>query len=222
MGIGMGFSSMDILGMFLSIPAILIVFTAKEYIRARMAYKLGDKAQKLQGRMTLDPFAHIDIMGFILIIITGFGWSKPAYVNRNAFKKPKEDSVKVTLAAFSSYLIVAIMGVILKVILIFVVVNFGVTGLIMEALGLVINYIISVSISLFVFNLIPMPGLEMHNLLKELAPGFAYRAAEITAQYNFIILLAIVIGARFVISPPVGMILHWLDKLTFLLVNIIL
>lgn len=207
----------SIFEIFLSIPAILIAFTAKEYIRARVAYNLGDKAQKLQGRMTLDPFAHIDIIGFILIALVGFGWSKPAQINRYAFKKPKEDSIKVTLAAFSSYLIVAFIASILNYIVLF-------TGLAHNEFGtilaLVLQYTAMINISLFVFNLIPMPGLEMHTLLVELAPGTAYKISMFTAQYQLPILIGIVLLARYALAIPVAIVSSLISKLALILVGI--
>ncbi|MGL4451909.1 MAG: site-2 protease family protein [Sarcina sp.] len=207
----------SIFEIFLSIPAILIAFTAKEYIRARVAYNLGDKAQKLQGRMTLDPFAHIDIIGFILIALVGFGWSKPAEVNRYAFKKPKEDMIKVTLAAFSSYLLVAFVASILNYIVLFTGFAHNEFGTI---LALVLQYTAMINISLFVFNFIPMPGLEMHTLLVELAPGTAYKISMFTAQYQLPILIAIVVLARYVLAIPVALVSALISKLALLLVGI--
>ena len=209
----------SIFEIFLSIPAILIAFTAKEYIRARVAYNLGDKAQKLQGRMTLDPFAHIDLIGFILIALVGFGWSKPVEINRYAFKKPKEDSIKVTLAAFSSYLIVAFIASVL-----FYIVTF--TGIANNDLGtilaLVLQYTAMVNISLFVFNFIPMPGLEMHTLLSEFSPSTAYKISMFTAQYQLFILIAIVVLAKYILAIPVAVVSAFISKLALLLVGIFL
>lgn len=202
---------------FLMIPAILIAFTVKEYVRARVAYNLGDKAQKLQGRMTLDPFAHIDLIGFVLIIITGFGWSKPSQINRYAFKKPKEDSIKVTLAAFSSYLLVAFIGYILMFIV-------GAVPFLNNDVGvilfLVLQAIVNVNISLFVFNLIPMPGLEMHTLLTELAPSAAYKILEFTSRNNMLILLVIIFFSQYVLSLPIQLISSALKTIAALLVGI--
>lgn len=202
---------------FLLIPAILIAFTVKEYIRARVAYNLGDKSQKLQGRMTLDPFAHIDLMGFVLIIITGFGWSKPTQVNRYAFKKPKEDSIKVTLAAFSSYLLVAFLAYVIFFIVAGTAIGQNDIGFI---LLLLFKTIAGVNISLFVFNLIPMPGLEMHTLLTEFAPGKAFKILEFTSRNNMLILLGIVLAAQYVLVLPVGLVSSLISKFAYIIVGI--
>ncbi|MGL4763250.1 MAG: site-2 protease family protein [Sarcina sp.] len=202
---------------FLMVPAILIAFTAKEYIRAVVAYKLGDKAQKLQGRMTLDPFAHIDIIGFVLIIFTGFGWSKPSQINRYAFKKPKEDSIKVSLAAFSSYLVVAFVATLLAYI---VTLTIGVGSTAGSILFLVLKVTAGVNISLFAFNFIPMPGLEMHTLLMELAPSTAYKISAFTAQYQLFILFGIVFLAQYILAVPVTLVTFGIDKLVLLILGI--
>ena len=202
---------------FLVIPGILLAFTAKEYIRAVVAYKLGDKAQKLQGRMTLDPFAHIDIIGFVLIILTGFGWSKPSQINRYAFKKPKEDSIKVSLAAFSSYLVIAFIATLLAYIVLFTI---GTSSDVGSLLFLVLKVTAGVNISLFAFNFIPMPGLEMHTLLVEFAPSTAYKISAFTAQYQLFILLGIVFLAQYILAVPVGLVTFGIEKIALLILGI--
>ncbi|MGL4739975.1 MAG: site-2 protease family protein [Sarcina sp.] len=208
-----------LLGKFLMIPGILILFTVKEYVRSLVAYKLGDKSQKLQGRLTLDPFAHVDFIGFIMIILVNFGWSKPPQINRNAFKNPKKDSLKVTIAAFASYLVIALIALFIYVILM-------ATNVLSGALGFIVTQIFLstalVCISLFVFNLIPMPGLEMFYIITEVNPGLAYRIMAFTAQYQLIILLAIVLAADFVLSYPVGLILKGLLNIVVMIVGLIL
>ncbi|MGL5823086.1 MAG: site-2 protease family protein [Sarcina sp.] len=208
-----------LLGKFLMIPGILILFTVKEYVRSLVAYKLGDKSQKLQGRLTLDPFAHVDFIGFIMIVLVGFGWSKPPQINRNAFKNPKKDSLKVTIAAFASYLVIALIALFIYVILI-------ATNVLSGALGFIVTQIFFstalVCISLFVFNLIPMPGLEMFYIIAELNPSLAYRLMAFTAQYQLIILLVIVVAADFILTYPVRLIFNGLLDIVVMIVGLIL
>ena len=102
-----------LLDAFLSIPAILIAFSVKEYTRAKMADKLGDKSPRFKGELTLDPLKHVDIVGALMMAFFGFGWSKSVEINKYAFKNPKKDALKVNIAAWLSNLVVAIIGVIL-------------------------------------------------------------------------------------------------------------
>ena len=69
-----------------TLPAILIGLTVHEWAHAYAAYRLGDPTARNLGRMTLNPLAHIDIFGFIMLILVGFGWAKPVPVNPRNFK----------------------------------------------------------------------------------------------------------------------------------------
>ena len=75
------------LALILSIPAILIAITFHEFAHAWMADKLGDDTPRRQGRLTLNPFAHIDPVGAVLLITAGFGWGKPVQINPNNFNR---------------------------------------------------------------------------------------------------------------------------------------
>ncbi|MGN0027819.1 MAG: site-2 protease family protein, partial [Clostridium sp.] len=100
----------QILMKIITIPAILIAFVAQGYARAKVADKLGDKTPRFNGRLTLNPLAHIDLIGFVMIIITGFGWTKPVETNPSAFKRGYKDEIKVTIAGPLANLIVAFVG----------------------------------------------------------------------------------------------------------------
>ena len=78
-------TSTEIINKILLIPGILLAFTFHEYAHAFVADRLGDNTPRFQGRLTFNPLAHIDILGFIAIMIFGFGWAKPVQVNPRAF-----------------------------------------------------------------------------------------------------------------------------------------
>src|SRR5665647_1476491 len=94
----MDLDTQQILDKILMIPAILLAFTFHEYAHAITADRLGDKTPRFQGRLTLNPIAHIDPIGFILILIMGFGWAKPVQTNPSAFKNYYKDDLKVSVA----------------------------------------------------------------------------------------------------------------------------
>lgn len=188
-----------ILNKLLSIPAILVAFSFREYARAKMADKLGDKSPRFQGRLTLDPFAHIDPVGFIAIVLFGFGWSKPVEINKNAFKKPTQDSLKVNLAAWLSNLVIAIVGAILWALCIRF---FGNLGSISDIIILILNYIIIINVNLFVFNILPLPGLDGFRILEDFSPKHFYRIADAIYQYYMVILILVVlVGGRLIQGP---------------------
>ena len=93
--------------MLLSVPAVLIAFIVQGYGKALVADRLGDKTPRFQGRLTLNPTAHIDPIGFLLILVCGFGWTKPVETNPSAYKRGYKDSIKVALAGPIANLITA-------------------------------------------------------------------------------------------------------------------
>jgi len=83
--------------LMLLIPPILAALTFHEYAHGWTAYQLGDPTAKMQGRLTLNPLAHLDPIGTILLFVAFFGWAKPVPVNPNNFKRPQRDMVWVAL-----------------------------------------------------------------------------------------------------------------------------
>ena len=169
-----------LLEIFLTIPALLIAFSVKEYARARVADMLGDKTPRLQGRLTLDPFAHIDIMGLIFMLFLSFGWSKAVQINRNAFKNPRRDALKVNFAALFSNLFVAFIASLFYVLLI---VLFGERSDTMQIISLILYYIIMINVNLFVFNILPLPGLDGFRILSDLFPSLFHKIAGTIYRY---------------------------------------
>ena len=108
----------DLFNLIISVPAVLIAFTVQGYAKAFVADKLGDKTPRFQGRLTLNPIAHIDIVGFIMILLFRFGWTKPLETNPRAYKRGYKDAIKVSIAAPIGNLIAAFIGMFIYVFLI--------------------------------------------------------------------------------------------------------
>ncbi len=107
----------SILNMILMIPGMLIAFTFHEYAHAYVADKLGDKTPRFQGRLTLNPIAHIDPIGFIAVLIFSFGWAKPVQTNPSAYKNYHKDDLKVSLAGpIANFLVAIVVALIIGVI----------------------------------------------------------------------------------------------------------
>ena len=80
-----------IISFVLSLPIFMLAFSIHEYAHGLVASKLGDPTAKSLGRLTLNPIKHIDLFGFIAMLVFGFGWAKPVPINTRYFKKPKRD-----------------------------------------------------------------------------------------------------------------------------------
>ena len=185
----------------LTIPAIIIGFSFHEFAHAFASNKLGDPTPRNQGRLTLSPLAHIDIIGFILILVAGFGWAKPVQINPRYYKNPRRDEMIVSLAGPAMNLVVAFVFVVIYRLTI----NFySGDNVVVYNLLRVIEYVTWINVILFFFNLIPLPPLDGFHILKELMPRRQYRLVWFLEQYSTIILLIIIITPvmSYVILPP--------------------
>ena len=198
---------MQSLVIILKIPAILIAFTAQGYAKALVADKLGDKTPRFQGRLTLNPSAHIDLIGFLMILIAGFGWTKPLNTNPSAYKRGYKDAIKVSVAAPLANLLVGFLGTILYVFTYKFLSNI-LSDTIYFILINMIWLIATINISLFVFNLLPIPGLAGFEIFRDLWPKTFYKVSDKIYQYQFLILIAIIIIGGTILSIPVNFILN--------------
>ena len=198
---------MQSLVIILKIPAILIAFTAQGYAKALVADKLGDKTPRFQGRLTLNPSAHIDLIGFLMILIAGFGWTKPLNTNPSAYKRGYKDAIKVSVAAPLANLLVGFLGTILYVFTYKFLSNI-LSDTIYFILINMIWLIATINISVFVFNLLPIPGLAGFEIFRDLWPKTFYKVSDKIYQYQFLILIAIIFIGGTILSIPVNFILN--------------
>lgn len=186
-----------ILDLLLSIPAVLIALTFHEFAHAYAADKLGDDTPRMQGRLNLNPFSHVDWFGMIMLIVAGFGWGKPVEINRRNFSNKK-------ISSSAAEAIVAIAGPIMNFIIAFV---FTIIFYILVAfapqvmmalkgtLYVIILNIILVNISLGIFNLIPIPPLDGSKVLIHFLPYNAKQWFE-NNQYTFYIVMLLLVFIR--------------------------
>ena len=99
--------NIDIPGLLLTALAVLITLTVHEYCHGYAAYKLGDNTAKNLGRLTLNPIKHLDPIGFLCMLLAGFGWAKPVPINSRNFKKPRYGIALTSFAGPASNLILA-------------------------------------------------------------------------------------------------------------------
>ena len=202
-----------LLGKILMLPAILIGFTFHEYAHAKMADRLGDKTPRFQGRLTLNPIAHLDPIGTLCILFFGIGWAKPVQVNPSAFKNYYKDDLKVSLAGPIANLIVAFFGMILYT-LIFILGTTGVLeGTLFSVLFSMASQIVGINVILFVFNLLPLPGLDGFSILRDISPKHFYKISDSIYRYQFVIFLAVIFLAGPIIKIPANFIMNLLTSI---------
>jgi Zn-dependent protease len=175
-------------------PPILLAVTVHEMCHGWAAWKLGDPTAKSMGRLTLNPFKHLDPVGTLVFFITqAIGWAKPVPVNPAYFKNPKRDMMLVALAGPASNMLLALASAMM---LHFIVGPYSMwaekPGTIMVPLLYMAYVSIQINIGLAVFNLIPIPPLDGSRILEGMLPDrLAARYHELE-RYGFIIILLLV------------------------------
>ncbi|MBQ9487739.1 MAG: site-2 protease family protein [Selenomonadaceae bacterium] len=172
-----------LIGLIVSVPGIIIAMVIHEWAHARVAYALGDYTPKLDGRLTLNPAAHVDLFGLLMLFLVHFGWARPVRINANNFSNPRRDDILVSLAGPASNLLIAFLTMVVWVVLL----RFGVQ--MSEGAASVLQLIMIININFAIFNMLPIPPLDGSHILRNLLPyELAYRFAQLE-RYGFIILI---------------------------------
>ncbi len=190
---------------------ICCILPIHEYAHGYAAKKMGDNTAQMMGRLTLNPLAHIDPIGAIMMIVVGFGWAKPVPINPRNFKDYKKGVAITALAGPLSNLICAFIGTFFyKIVLnIFYLNPTNVTYYVIIA----ITYFIQINLSLAIFNLIPIPPLDGSKILSCFA---SYKVNRFMSQYQqYLYIGLIVLIATGFLSGP----LSWLITTLFDLFN---
>ena len=180
------------------IPALLCIMI-HEICHGAAAYALGDRTAATQGRLSLNPLRHIDWFGLLMLAVFHFGWAKPVSVDMRNFKHPKRDMAITALAGPMSNFLLAALGLFL----------FGLfyRDLYGSSAGRfvirLLQYLAILSISLGLFNLIPIPPLDGSKVLFSFLPDKAYLRLMVLEKYGMILLIALVflMNRAFEVSP---------------------
>ena len=169
------------------LPGIIIGLTVHEFCHAYVAKMCGDSTAEEQGRITLNPLKHIDMVGFIFLIVAGFGWAKPVQFNEMNLRNPKYDVMKIAAAGpLSNAAIAMALSIILTVVPMY-------PDGVLNVISYVIYYAIYINWGLFVFNLIPLPPLDgSHLLLNQFRKYPAFHSA--LYKYGSFLLFGLIIA----------------------------
>jgi Zn-dependent protease len=189
----------------ISIIAILIALTVHEWAHAFAAKKLGDDTAEYEGRLTLNPLAHLDPIGALLFLTVGFGWAKPVPIDVRNFRYPVRDAAIVAFAGPLSNLILAFIAAVGFVSLQASDIA-GVPAFLMALMFFQSS--LTVNLALMAFNLLPIPPLDGSNIVRLFLPWHARDRFDEAMRYGPWILLAVLLAESFlglrVLSAWVG------------------
>ena len=186
--------------LILKIPALLLAVTLHEVAHGWVADRLGDPTARLAGRLTLNPFPHIDPLGALAFVLAGFGWAKPVPVDPRNLRHPLRDMALVGAAGPLSNFIVAFLGLLLARAFLPHIAGFPFLA---EPLTGILRWIYLFNLALGIFNLIPLPPLDGGHFLPYMLPHGSWRWLRRLEQYGPMLLLLLVFSGatRFIIGP---------------------
>ena len=174
----------------LLIPVILFSLTVHEVCHGWVADRFGDPTARATGRLTLNPIAHLDPIGTIMLFIAHFGWAKPVMVNPYNLKDPKKDMIWISLAGpGANFLLALIAGITLRVLMAFG--NINISGVMWSSIYALLILTLQINLALGIFNLIPIPPLDGAKVLFGLLPYRYEQHYQWLERYGMVILLAL-------------------------------
>lgn len=177
---------------FTFLIALVVGMTVHEFAHSYVAVKCGDPTPKAQGRLTLNPMAHIEPLGLFAFLIFGFGWAKPVAINTLNFKKYKRDILLVSIAGILTNIVLAFL--MMPLYMLFIKYGFNIHGSILyDILNYLLHYMISMNIILFVFNLFPIYPLDGFNAVSSYL-RYENKFVVFMKKYGTLILLGFLIS----------------------------
>lgn len=186
-----------------NVPALLIGFAFHEYAHAFVADRLGDPTPRSQGRLTLNPFVHLDLFGTLMAVFFQFGWAKPVQTHPQYYKgNPTRGHMLVAIAGPLMNLFISFIGMVVWIVLLH---SFGASSW-MPIFSKIMMALVLMNLGLGVFNLLPIPPLDGFSILRWILPARFGSFLNILEQYGMIILMIVLFTdiLGIVLFPLVG------------------
>lgn len=206
---------MDIFSIIVRAIVLVTTIPVHEAAHAYVADKLGDPTARYQGRLTLNPMAHFDLVGSLALILTGIGWAKPVPINPNNFDDRKKGMAISAAAGPISNLILATISLAIAKMLSHIGLAFG-TNVVISTLFTIFATMCQINISLAIFNLLPFPPFDGSRIFNYILPDKFYFKVMEYEQYIFIGLFFVLVTG--ILDLPLGiltsMVFSVIDKIT--------
>lgn len=193
---------------------LLLIMPVVNYVKGNIAKKLGDNTSEIAGRLTLNPMSHIDLLGSLMIMLVGFGWSKPMPINYNRMKSTRTGAIVMAVTAPITLFIMAIVCKNISAILLYLLE--GIAG---TAVFMIFSLLGSIATTIGVIHLLPLPGMDGFTLIYHLAGNkfvaWYHQNRAVIDQASFYILLFLffigdLTNGRF---DPLGLLIGKVDGL---------
>lgn len=195
------------LEIFAFLLALIVAIDVHEFAHAAIADRLGDPTPRAQGRLSLNPLAHLDPIGTLMLLLFHFGWGKPVQFDPYNLKNPRRDAALISIAGPASNLLTAtIISLIIRLLPL------------PTSLVIILGAVILLNISLAIFNLVPVYPLDGEKILEGLLPrDLAYEYASVMSHYCIFILILLILPVFNGVSPLTSLILPPINFLSRLL-----
>lgn len=178
-----------LLDKLIMIPMVLIALTFHEVAHGWVSKKQGDPTPDMMGRMTLNPLAHLDPIGALLMLFTGFGWAKPVPINPRYYKDPKKGMGLTALAGPVTNFLLAVVSMLIYGVCYIIYVKTGALATAMGDIAMLTMRFVNLNLCFMIFNFIPIPPLDGSRVLGLFLSNEAYFKLQQYERYSFMLII---------------------------------